>query len=193
MRFGGLEPAHESAARTANDSASTRANRLRVRVVAGPKSRCRSIRRFTRQGAPECTRAPPAHNDPVTTFAGRSAYLRGTWPAGLHSETEDCVMAETATVAIGQPGWADLGSSDPTAAHAFYTGALRMDGRRVPRRRRLRDVHARRQGGRRVRAALNERGSPSAWTMYVLIEDAAASRGEGEGRRRHRDRRAAST
>ena len=29
-------------------------------------------------------------------------------------------MADIATVAIGEPGWIDLASSDPAASHTFY-------------------------------------------------------------------------
>ena len=79
-----------------------------------------------------------------------------------------------ATPTTGEPGWIDLGSSDVDAAHAFYTalfgwtvdvvpdgggyGIFRLDGKQV--------------AGVGPRA--NEEG-PSAWTMYVLTDDAAAS------------------
>ncbi len=78
------------------------------------------------------------------------------------------------TPAMGEPGWIDLGSSDVNASHAFYTalfgwsvdlipdgggyGIFRLDGKQV--------------------AGVGPRTSeeaPSAWTMYVLTNDAAAA------------------
>lgn len=78
------------------------------------------------------------------------------------------------TPTMGEPGWIDLGSSDVNASHAFYTalfgwtvdvipdgggyGTFRLDGKQV--------------------AGVGPRTSaeaPSAWTVYVLTDDAAAS------------------
>lgn len=78
-----------------------------------------------------------------------------------------------ATLTMGEPGWIDLGSSDVDASHAFYTalfgwtvdvpdgggyGTFLLDGKRVAG----------------VGPRTNEEG-PTAWKMYVLTDDAAAS------------------
>jgi len=75
---------------------------------------------------------------------------------------------------MGEPGWADLGSSDVDASHTFYTtlfgwavdvvpdgggyGIFHLDGKQVA------------GGGPRT----SDEG-PAAWTVYALIDDAAAS------------------
>ncbi|HEY6469386.1 MAG TPA: VOC family protein [Candidatus Dormibacteraeota bacterium] len=75
---------------------------------------------------------------------------------------------------MGEPGWIDLESADVDAAHTFYTGVFGwtvdvvpdgggygmflLDGKQVA------GVSPRTDGE-----------GPSAWTMYVLTEDAAAS------------------
>lgn len=85
-------------------------------------------------------------------------------------------MAETATVAIGQPGWADLGSSDPAAARAFYAGVFGWKANVSD------DPAAGGYGmftldGKEVAGTgplMNEQ-QPTAWTVYVLVEDADAT------------------
>jgi predicted enzyme related to lactoylglutathione lyase len=87
---------------------------------------------------------------------------------------EERAMAETATLTMGEPGWIDLGTSDPEAARAFYTavfgwtvdiipdaggyGIFQLDGKQVA------------GVGPRMTEEV-----PTAWTTYVLVEDAAAS------------------
>jgi uncharacterized protein len=85
-------------------------------------------------------------------------------------------MAETATVAIGQPGWADLGSSDPAAARAFYAGVFGWKAEVSD------DPQAGGYGmfmldGKEVAGTgplMNEQ-QPVAWTVYVLVDDADAT------------------
>jgi hypothetical protein len=85
-------------------------------------------------------------------------------------------MADTATVAIGQPGWVDLGSSDPTAARAFYAGVFGWEAM-------VSDDPAYggyamfALGGKEVAGAgpLMSEQQPTAWTVYVLVDDADAT------------------
>lgn len=83
-------------------------------------------------------------------------------------------MADTATVAIGEPGWIDLASSDVDAAHSFYSELFGWTVDVVP------DPDAGGYGmfkldGKEV-AGVGPRQSeqqPPAWTIYVLVADAA--------------------
>jgi len=85
-------------------------------------------------------------------------------------------MAETATVAIGEPGWVDLGSSDPTAARAFYAGVFGWDAN-------VSDDPAAggygmfTLGGKEVAGTgpLMSEQQPTSWTVYVLVDDADAA------------------
>jgi uncharacterized protein len=84
-------------------------------------------------------------------------------------------MAETATVAIGEPGWADLGSSDPAAARTFYAELFGWTADVVP------DPQAGgyamfKLDGKEVAGVgpLMSDQQPTAWMVYVLVDDAAA-------------------
>jgi uncharacterized protein len=89
---------------------------------------------------------------------------------------EEPAMAETATVAIGEPGWIDLTSSDAAAARAFYTALFGWTADVVP------DPQAGGYGmfklaGKEVGGVgprINDQ-QPSAWMVYVLVDDAAAA------------------
>lgn len=85
-------------------------------------------------------------------------------------------MAETATVAIGEPGWADLSSSDPTAARAFYGDLFGWAADVVD------DPAAGGYGmfsvaGKEVAGSgpLQNEQQPTAWTVYVMVDDADAT------------------
>jgi uncharacterized protein len=84
-------------------------------------------------------------------------------------------MAETMALPIGEPGWVDLGTSDPVASHGFYAalfgwtvdvipdpaaggyGLFKLDGKEVAG----------------VGGLMNGQQRP-AWTVYVLVDDADA-------------------
>ncbi len=82
-------------------------------------------------------------------------------------------MAET--VPIGEPGWIDLGSADPVAAHAFYAALFGWTVDVFPEPEaggyamfKLEGKEVAGVGGR-----MSDQ-QPSAWTVYVLVADADA-------------------
>lgn len=85
-------------------------------------------------------------------------------------------MADTATIAIGEPGWIDLASSDPAASHTFYTTLFGWRVDVVP------DPEAGGYGmfklGDKEVGGVGPRPNedqPPAWTIYILVDDAAAA------------------
>jgi uncharacterized protein len=84
-------------------------------------------------------------------------------------------VADTATIAIGEPGWIDLASSDPAASHTFYATLFGWSVDVVP------DPEAGGYGmfklGDKEVGGVGPRpseGQPPAWTIYILVDDAAA-------------------
>ncbi len=85
-------------------------------------------------------------------------------------------MADTATLAINAPGWADLSSSDPEASRAFYTQLFGWTAEVVP------DPQAGGYGmfkldGKDTAGVgpLQDQQTPSHWLPYILVNDAAAT------------------
>jgi predicted enzyme related to lactoylglutathione lyase len=88
-------------------------------------------------------------------------------------------MADTATVAIGEPGWIDLGSPDPAASRSFYAELFGWTADVVP------DPQAGgyamfKLGDKEVAGVgpLMSEQQPPAWMVYVLVEDAAVIAGK---------------
>ena len=85
-------------------------------------------------------------------------------------------MAEAKTVVMNKPGWADLSSADAAASRDFYAKLFGWAAEVVP------DPSAGGYGmfkldGKEVAGVgpLQNEQQPTAWTMYVLVEDADAT------------------
>jgi predicted enzyme related to lactoylglutathione lyase len=85
-------------------------------------------------------------------------------------------MAETATVAIGAPGWVDLGSTDPEASRKFYSDLFNWSVDIVPAPEAggygMFKINGKEVGGV---GPTQDPKQPTAWLAYILVDDAKAT------------------